>query len=87
MGKERKRFISVRLDAELLGRIDALAAREGLTRTAVIEGMCRRELNGVRIRGSVSEVLRAVGGLLNPVYPQDVEVDTLISGLPDMMAR
>jgi hypothetical protein len=62
VGKERKKFISVRLRADLLERIDKMAEQEGLTRTAVIEGICWREFRGIKIRAPVAEMKRMMGG-------------------------
>ena len=49
MTKRDTTFVSLRLDSELVAKIDQLAAMEGLTRTAVIERLAWREFRSARL--------------------------------------
>jgi hypothetical protein len=54
-------FVSLRLDAQLVREIDALANLEGLTRTAVIERAAWREVRSLRVTGRHSWFVENLG--------------------------
>lgn len=53
-------FVSMRLDPELVRGLDQIAETEGLTRSAVIERLCRRELQSFKMVGRLSALRQAI---------------------------
>jgi predicted transcriptional regulator len=66
MAKNENTFVSMRMDSELVKRIDELAAFEGVTRTVVIERAARREVEALRVVAEV-KYLRKHPGLLEAI--------------------
>lgn len=81
MSKSSTSFVSLRLDAELVKRLDAMAEREKLTRTAVIERLAWREFTAAKFTGPVS-MLKKVAQAVEPVEGDPV-VEWLFCGPVD----
>lgn len=73
----------MRLDAELVRRLDALAEVEGLSRTAVIERLARREFNAVRVVSQMNELPQLVAAVVGS-FRGDTSalVECLVSASP-----
>lgn len=67
---EGSTFVGVRLDAAAVRRLDELAAAESLTRSAVIQRLCDREVGAVRIVAPLSFLRANFLGKL-PLVPLD----------------
>lgn len=83
MAEGKTTFVSMRLDADLVRALDELAETEGLSRTAVIERLCRREFEALKITGRLAglkELIKRIDVL--PISPAegDPVVEWLLCG-------
>jgi hypothetical protein len=77
-------FVGMRLDPELIRKIDAMAERESMTRSALIERLFRREFNSVKIVAPMSWLLENFGKLPVTILPEDPPVELLIGSAPEI---
>src|SRR5688572_19646839 len=71
-GMSEKITVSHRLDASVVRQLDAVAEVEGLTRSAVIERLCSREVGAVRVVAPVSWLRAHAAELMRlPSFPAD----------------
>src|SRR5688572_18351054 len=77
MSEEGTVSVTVRLNAAVVARLDELAAAEGLTRSAIIQRLCERERDALRVVAALSFLRASFLGKL-PMEPLDQGDDPVL---------